>query len=80
MNSNIETDCSNFQAEKIQLQQTVDAQEISPADVDRMNSERDQLIKSLEVVSAKMDELNKDIWEREIGIQKKMDQVSLFCL
>ena len=72
-----ETDCSNLQEEKINLQATVDAQEISPADVDRMNSERDQLVKSLEVVGNKLDEVNKDIWEKEIGIQKKMDQVWL---
>lgn len=40
-----------------------------------MNSERDQLIKSLEVVGVKIDEVNKDIWEKEISIQKKMDEL-----
>ena len=65
-------------AEKLELQATVDAQEISPADVDRMNSERDQLIKSLEILSGKLDEINKEIWDKEIQIQKKMDHVITF--
>lgn len=71
----LESDVNTLAQEKIELQATVDAQEISPADVDRMNSERDQLVKSLEIVSSKLDEINKEIWDSEIQIQKKMDHV-----
>lgn len=71
----LESDVNTLAQEKIELQETVDCQEISPADVDRMNSERDQLVKSLELVSSKLDEINKQIWDNEIQIQKKMDHV-----
>ncbi|KAL2915097.1 kinetochore-associated Ndc80 complex subunit ndc80 [Polyrhizophydium stewartii] len=62
-------------AEKTELQQIIDAQEISPADLDRMNAERDQLALSLQVVSNKLDAANKIVWEKEIALQKKMDQL-----
>ena len=62
-------------AEKNALQATVDGQEISPSDVDRMNAERDQLAISLESINVKLDSINKTIWEKEIAIQKKMDNV-----
>jgi kinetochore protein NDC80 len=76
----LESDVSNLSKEKIELQATVDAQEISPADVDRMNSERDQLVKSLEITCCKLDEINKEIWDSEIQIQKKMDHVIIYLL
>ena len=40
-----------------------------------MNTERDQLVKSLEMTSSKLDSLNAEIWEKEISIQKRMDQL-----
>ncbi|EGF78856.1 hypothetical protein BATDEDRAFT_90028 [Batrachochytrium dendrobatidis JAM81] len=61
--------------EKTELQQTVDAQDISPADVDRMNAERDQLALSLQTVSTKLETANKIVWEKEIALQKRMDQL-----
>ncbi|TPX46493.1 hypothetical protein SeMB42_g03675 [Synchytrium endobioticum] len=61
--------------EKNALQKTVDAQEISPQDIDRMQAEREQLIKMLEAINAKVDEVNKVVWEKEIGHQKVMDQL-----
>lgn len=61
--------------EKVLLQQAVDSQEISPADVDRMNSERDSLSISLNQLAAKQDELNAAIWEKEIEIQREMDKL-----
>ena len=41
-----------------------------------MNAERDQLSMSLQTISAKHDAANKSVWEKEISIQKKMDQVT----
>ncbi|TPX70338.1 hypothetical protein SpCBS45565_g01736 [Spizellomyces sp. 'palustris'] len=61
--------------EKAQLQRTVDAQEISPADVDRMTAEREQLNQTLGTVAVKMDEANKSLWDKEITMQKKMDHL-----
>ncbi|KAI9353822.1 HEC/Ndc80p family-domain-containing protein [Obelidium mucronatum] len=61
--------------EKTELTQIVDAQPISPADVDRMTSEREQLVRSLEALAKKADETNKVFWEKEMAVQKKMDQL-----
>jgi kinetochore protein NDC80 len=61
--------------ERSQLQHIVDSQEISPADVDRMHAEREQLTKSLEQANEKNEFITKQIWEREIECQKKLDQV-----
>ena len=62
-------------AEKSELQAVVDSQEISPADVDRMNAERDQLSKSLEQFTEKNEALNNLNWGLEIEVQKKLDSV-----
>lgn len=40
-----------------------------------MTAEREQLNKTLEAVAQKMDEANNSLWEKEIALQKKMDQV-----
>ena len=55
------------------LQVTVDAQDISPADVDRMNLERDQLSLSITSTTHSLSTLNSTVWEREILLQKKHD-------
>lgn len=55
------------------LQGAVDAQELSPADVDRLNAERDQLAKSLALTSQNLDTITKQVWAQEIALQKKMD-------
>ncbi len=57
------------------MQSIVDSQEISPADIDRMNSERDNLAKQMESLTAKQEALNNAIWEKEIGVQKGIDSV-----
>jgi kinetochore protein NDC80 len=72
-----EAELEKVSAEKSDLQRTVDMQEISPADVDRMTAEREQLARTLEAIAAKTDEVNKQVWEKEIALQKKMDQVCI---
>lgn len=71
------TECviSQLNVEKQKLQNIIDAQELSPADVDRLNAERDQLTKSLEACRMNLDELNKTVWQGEITLQKTMDQL-----
>ncbi|KAI8921009.1 HEC/Ndc80p family-domain-containing protein [Powellomyces hirtus] len=68
-----EKEAEQLGEEKASLQRTVDAQEISPADVDRMTAEREQLNQTLQAVAAKMDVANKLLWEKEISHQKNMD-------
>ncbi|KAJ3392143.1 kinetochore-associated Ndc80 complex subunit ndc80 [Lobulomyces angularis] len=70
-----ETELEKVLNEKNSLQQVVDSQEISPADVDRMNAERDQLQSTLIQLSNKQEEVNKRVWEKEIEIQKEMDKL-----
>lgn len=57
------------------LQEVVDNQEISPADVDRMHAERDQLSAQLAQFTEKEDLLKHRLWENEVASQKKLDQV-----
>ncbi|KAJ3391310.1 kinetochore-associated Ndc80 complex subunit ndc80 [Entophlyctis sp. JEL0112] len=61
--------------EKVELAAIVDSQEISPADVDRMTSEREQLVRTLEGLAKKTEDTNKLFWEKEMAVQKKMDQL-----
>ncbi|KAJ3154161.1 kinetochore-associated Ndc80 complex subunit ndc80 [Geranomyces michiganensis] len=68
-----EKEAEELAEEKAQLQRTVDAQEISPADVDRMTAEREQLNQTLAAVAEKMETANKALWEKEISQQKSMD-------
>ncbi|KAJ3367615.1 kinetochore-associated Ndc80 complex subunit ndc80 [Kappamyces sp. JEL0680] len=55
------------------LQEEFESSEISPADVDRMNAERDQLAKTLSLMTHQLDEVTKAVWNEEIALQKKMD-------
>ncbi|RKP39008.1 HEC/Ndc80p family-domain-containing protein [Dimargaris cristalligena] len=60
---------------KVEYQQIVDVQEISPADIERMNSERQRLSENLRDLNIRVEELNKDVWQREIDIQPKIDLI-----
>ncbi|KAI8849418.1 HEC/Ndc80p family-domain-containing protein [Chytridium lagenaria] len=73
--SSKESELAKVSSEKAELQKTVDMQEISPADVDRMTAEREQLVRTLESMAAKTDECQRTIWEKEITLQKKIDQL-----
>ncbi len=72
-NNPIEEQVKKLTREREELQATVDSQEISPADVDRMNAERDQLAKTLNLMRTQLDDINKAVWNDEIALQKKMD-------
>ncbi|KAJ3196946.1 kinetochore-associated Ndc80 complex subunit ndc80 [Irineochytrium annulatum] len=69
-----DSELTKMSVEKVELQKIVDMQEISPADVDRMTAERDQLARTLEAVAIKTDESNKAAWEKEITLRKTIDQ------
>jgi kinetochore protein NDC80 len=68
-------DLEKLFVEKAELQKMVDMQEISPADVDRMNSERDALSTSLAQLAEKQDEINTRVWDKEVITQREMDKL-----
>ncbi|KAJ1566935.1 hypothetical protein HK096_011561, partial [Nowakowskiella sp. JEL0078] len=70
-----ENELKELSESKAEIQKIVDSQEISQADVDRMNAERDQLTKTRDQLSEKSTEVSKEQWEKEISLQKKMDQI-----
>ena len=51
----------------------MDAQPISPEDIDRMNAEREQLLKELESLASQRDALSEQSGALEVGVQKKRD-------
>lgn len=60
---------------KAGFQAQVDAQPVCPEDIDKMNSEKEQLLKNLEALSRMKEEASKLFWEREVEVQKRMDMV-----
>ena len=71
----IESNTEELYREKQALQETIDQQELSPADVDRMNAERDQLSSSLNLTRDNLDSATKRVWQGEITLQKTMDRL-----
>jgi kinetochore protein NDC80 len=70
-----ERELEEFEMTRASLQAQVDAQDICPEDIDRMNSEKDLLVKTLESLNQAREEANKVFWERELLVQKKLDAV-----
>ncbi|KAJ2725209.1 kinetochore-associated Ndc80 complex subunit ndc80 [Coemansia sp. Benny D115] len=64
-----------LEKEKAEVQEIVDAQQISTEDVDRMNSERNQLLETLKAAQEKVQEANKAVWDREMRLQRVLDDV-----
>lgn len=71
----LENELERCQLEKGNLQAQVDAQSISPADVDRMTAEREKLVQGLEQMSSKVDEARKLAWDKELTAQKKVESI-----
>lgn len=57
------------------LQAQVDAQDICPEDIDRMNADKEQLLKTLESLASAKDEASRVFWDRELQVQKHLDTV-----
>jgi len=64
-----------LKTEKNELQRQVDAQEISPIDVERMNLEREQLTRTLESSRTRGEQLAHSTWEAEMILQRTLDAV-----
>ncbi len=57
------------------MQKVVDAQQVRPEDVDRMNTDKEALLRQIETVQAKSESVAKVVWENEITLQKRMDHL-----
>lgn len=60
---------------KASLQKQVDAQGLTPQDIDRMNTERGKLNQGLQQVKAKSDEVQQKLDEHEHNAQSKLEQL-----
>ena len=58
------------------LQQTLNNQELSSADVERMKHEKKELQKAIEQQERERDYFNQQIWEKEMQFAKKHEEVS----
>lgn len=57
------------------MQAQVDAQDICPEDIDRMNADKEQLLRTLESLASAKDEASRVFWDRELQVQKHLDTV-----
>lgn len=60
----------------IVLQQTLNNQELSAADVERMKHEKRELQKAVEQLEKGRDYFDQQIWEKEMQYAKKHEEVS----
>ncbi|TPX10199.1 uncharacterized protein E0L32_001396 [Thyridium curvatum] len=57
------------------LQQAVDDQGISMADIDRMTSERERLQKGIEAAAQRLEEVKKKVADKEVEASRKLDDL-----
>jgi len=70
-----EKELHDAEAEKIDLQQSVDRQGITIQDVDRMNSERERLSKSVSAASTKLEETKRKCSEKETEANRVLEDL-----
>lgn len=63
----------SVEREKSSLQEAVDRQGLTPADIDRMNTEREKLSKGLSAIAQKITEGKMKLAEREAEAQSKLE-------
>ena len=64
---------AELEYQKADLQTQVDAQGLTPADIDRMNSDREKLNRGLSQISTKLMEAQQKLTERETEAQSKLE-------
>ncbi|EPS43884.1 hypothetical protein H072_2123 [Dactylellina haptotyla CBS 200.50] len=69
----VKAEITKLEAEKAELQAAVDRQGLSTGDIDRMNTEREKLIKALEQTEAKLEEASAVDGNREAQALKKLE-------
>ncbi len=70
-----ENELQKLTSQKLDYQRQVDAQDISATDVEKMNSEHENLIKNLDFATNQVQEASLHIFERERLAQQKLDQL-----
>ncbi|KAJ2084350.1 kinetochore-associated Ndc80 complex subunit ndc80 [Coemansia sp. RSA 988] len=65
----------SLEKDKAEVQEIVDAQQISTEDVDRMNSERNQLLETLKSAQEKGQEAAQDVWDKDMKLQRILDDI-----
>lgn len=71
----IEKELAEAELQRANLQAQVDAQDIRPEDIDKMNDEKEILCKTIETLNQAKEEASKIFWDREVQVQKKLDAV-----
>lgn len=71
----LEKELADAELQRASLQGQVDAQDIRPEDIDKMNAEKEMLCKTMETLNQAKEEASKIFWEREVQVQKRMDAV-----
>ncbi|OLL25921.1 Kinetochore protein ndc80 [Neolecta irregularis DAH-3] len=71
----MERELEELAVQRKYLQAQVDAQEISPGELDKMTSERQALHESLQKTASRLEELTKHVHQRDSECQKRIDQI-----
>ena len=74
-NKKTDTDLQGTEEERLSLQASVDRQGITIQDIDRMNTERERLQKSLEDTMARLEEGNARVMEKESEASQKLEDL-----
>lgn len=70
-----DAELTTTEAERSQLQNSVDKQGLNIQDIDRMNTDRERLQKSLDDTQTTLDELNKRVLDKEIETGRKLEDL-----
>lgn len=64
-----------LEMEKNSLQAQISSQGLTPADIDRMNAEREKLSKSLDVVGLRLEEASRMLSDKELSAQRALESL-----
>lgn len=70
-----EKELSGLEEEKQNLQTQISSQGLTPADIDRMNAEREKLGKALESVSTRLEDVSNTEHDKELTAQKALESL-----
>lgn len=71
----LEKELADTELQRASLQAQVDAQDIRPEDIDKMNADKEILVKTIETLNQAKEEASRIFWDREVQVQKKLDAV-----
>ncbi len=71
----LEHELADAELQRAGLQAQVDAQDVRPEDIDKMNDEKEILCKTMETLNQAKEEASKIFWDREVQVQKRLDAV-----